>query len=218
MSFDDAISDDESGDGDGGKTADPEQDFNGTHAMLRSRSGTSRSRGDDDGAADLGVVSRRDSGCSRPRLLNWGGCGNDGAEHTALCLDPICIRRRVLLAGLVPCLGLEELDAHRALPEGVVHDRVSGHAGHTLEYERNVAFDLVVTGPDSDRVSKALIAIVLRGPPQVELCADALNIGGENGDVVALPLAVVEGDGLGLCPPFASKGTAPHGAGVFVPD
>ncbi|MCK1503849.1 hypothetical protein [Bradyrhizobium sp. 18] len=70
MSFDDAISNDESDDGDGGKSADPEQDLGCRDAMLHSSSSTGCGGCCNDGASDLNVIGWRDRRCSRRRLLN----------------------------------------------------------------------------------------------------------------------------------------------------
>ena len=116
----------------------------------------------------------------------------------------------------MPSLSLQECNAHRAFPEGVVHYRVAGHAGNAIQDELDVAFDVVPAGPDGDSIRKLLVLVFAGGPPQVELRADPLNIGGENSDIVALPFAVVEGYGLWRSPPFDGQCTPPHSAGVFV--
>jgi hypothetical protein len=218
MSFDDAITNDESGDRDGGKPADPEKDFRSTDALMGSRGGAGSGGRRNHCASDLGVIR---GGNRRSRRLGDGRGSwrrDNRPEHPTLSLDPVGVGGGVLLAGLVPGLGFQEGDAHRPLPEFVIHDRVSGHPRNALENERDVAFDLVVAGPDRDGVRELLVSVVRRGPPEIKLGTDPLHIGGEYRDVVALPFAIVEGDGFGLRAPFSSKGATPHGAGVLVPN
>lgn len=65
-------------------------------------------------------------------------CGRSAGKYPPLRLDPIGVRSRVLLAGLVPRLRLQEGYAHRARPKGIVHDGVAGHARHPLQNERDI--------------------------------------------------------------------------------
>lgn len=118
----------------------------------------------------------------------------------------------------MPCLSLEKRDGHRPAPEDIVHDRTARHARDALHDEGNVAFDVVVAGPDRDGVFKSLVLIVLGRPPEIELSANTLHVGREDRDVVALPFAVVEGYGLLCRSPLDGKLAAPHGARVLVPD
>lgn len=75
-----------------------------------------------------------------------------------------------------------------------------------------------MTGPDRDCIAEPLVAVIGRRPPQVELSADARNVVRKHGDVVALPLAIVERDGLRSRAPLDRESATPHCAGVFVAD
>jgi hypothetical protein len=186
---------------------------------LKRRCAASGSRGCNDRAANLGVIGRGHGGPGGLKWcdgLNWHW--NNPLEHPPLRLDPVSVGSRIFFPGLVPGLGFQEGNALARLPERIVHDGVAGHAGNALQHERDIALDVVVAGPDRNRVGKPFVAVIRRGSPQIELCADALNVGREHGDIVALPLAVVERDGVRRSAPFDGKLVAPHCAGVFVSD
>lgn len=61
-----------------------------------------------------------------------------------------------------------------------------------------------MTGPDRNRVGELLVAVVLRRAPKIKLRANALNVGREHSDIVALPFTVIQRDCLFLSAPFDS--------------
>jgi hypothetical protein len=75
-----------------------------------------------------------------------------------------------------------------------------------------------VARPNRDGVNETLVAVVLRRAPQIELRANSLNVSREHRDVVALPLAVIEGDSFFLRAPLDSERATPHSSWVFVAD
>ncbi len=145
-------------------------------------------------------------------------CDGLAREHPPLCLDPIPIRCRVSFPRFVPRLRLQEGNTHRTAPKLVIHDGVAGHARHAVEDKPDVALDMIAAGPDTDGVGETLVSVGRRSPPQIQLRADALHIGRKHRYIVALPLAVVENNGLFLGAPFDGNGAAPHGTRVFVSD